>query len=172
MGSVHFVGEIPIDGEPEQWTEAARAQGGPENLAVEYYATIERMVQALHPDIVGHLDLIKLNVERAGFDPAALITSRVISAAQRTLEAIRANGGILDLNTAGWRKGLSEPYPAPWLIRLAASMSIPFCFGDDSHRPDQVGFGIERARDYLLENGVDTVTSVAPGGERTLRRLL
>ena len=166
VGSVHFVGEIPIDAEPERWTEAADAQGGPESLAVAYYAAIERMVEALRPSVIGHLDLIKLNVARAGFDPETLTTPRAVAAAERALEAIHANNGILDLNTAGWRKGLPEPYPAPWVVSMAAAMGVPFCFGDDSHRPAQVGYGIERAREYLLNNRVDSITGISFGGER------
>jgi histidinol-phosphatase (PHP family) len=166
VGSVHFVGEIPIDDLPERWIEAAEAHGGPESLAVAYYETIERMVVALHPHVIGHLDLIKLNVEKAGFDAAALLTPRVMAAAERALEAIREYNGILDLNTAGWRKGLSEPYPARWVVKRALQMNIPFCFGDDSHRPVQVGYGIDRAREYLLKNGVYSITSVAIDGDR------
>jgi histidinol-phosphatase (PHP family) len=166
VGSVHYVGEIPIDGAAELWEQAAELHGGPENLAVAYYAAVARMVDALHPDVVGHLDLIKLNAARAGFDPAAVTTSRAIAAAESALESILACNGILDLNTAGWRKGLAEPYPAPWLVRRAAAMGIPFSFGDDSHRPSQVGYGIDRARTYLLENGVNSVTCITSGGER------
>lgn len=171
VGSVHFVGEIPIDDEPKRWAEAAEAHGGPESLAVAYYATIGRMVEALQPDVIGHLDLIKLNVSRAGYDPAAITTARVMAAAEISLEAIRACNGILDLNTAGWRKDLPEPYPAPWVVNLATAMGVPFCFGDDSHRPSQVGYCIERARLYLLGNGVDTITSVTSDGERVTHLL-
>ncbi len=146
--------------------------GGPEGLAVAYYATIERMVEALRPDVIGHFDLIKLNVGPAGFDPSALTTPRAVAAAERALEAIRGCNGILDLNTAGWRKGLPEPYPAPWVVSRAAAMGIPFCFGDDSHRPSQVGYGIERARDYLLENDVETITSIEQGDEKTTHPLI
>ncbi len=64
---------------------------------------------------------------------------------------------MLDLNTAGWRKNLGDPYPAPWLVDRARDMGVPFCFGDDSHGPAQVGDGVERARDYLLRHGVTTI---------------
>ena len=35
---------------------------------------------------------------------------------------------------------------------------VPFCFGDDSHRPCEVGAGLDEARAYLLQNGVSTLT--------------
>jgi len=161
VGSVHYVREHQIDGRPENWLKAMEATGGPERLAVCYYETVAKMVTALHPEVVGHLDLIKRNAALTGFGGLPLDTPPIRRAAISTLEAVRAHGGILDLNTAGWRKGLGEPYPAPWLVAQAQAMGVPFCFGDDSHRTDQVGAGLEEARLYLLRNGVSSLTVLA-----------
>jgi histidinol-phosphatase (PHP family) len=166
VGSVHFVGEIQIDGRPENFVQALEAFGGIEALAVRYYDTVAEMVEALRPEVVGHLDLIKRNVELAGLRRDALETLAVHAAAERALEAVRAHNAILDLNTAGWRKGLGEPYPAPWLVRRAEEMGVPFCFGDDSHRASEVGQGVAEARDYLLGLGVATVTVLTREGNR------
>lgn len=160
VGSVHYVKEHQIDGPPENWLAGAERLGGPENLAVRYYETVAEMVEAVRPEVVGHLDLIKKNMTAAGCGVTALDTSRVRRAAFAALEAIRAHGGILDLNTAGWRKGLGEPYPAPWLVEEAQRREVPFCFGDDSHRTTQVGAGLEEARLYLLQHGVSAVTAL------------
>ncbi len=165
LGSVHFVGEIQIDGPPENYIKAVEAYGGPEPLAIAYYNTITEMIEALHPPVVGHLDLIKRNFLAAGYTgPEILETARVKRAIETTLEAVKATGAILDLNTAGWRKGLGEPYPAPWLVRMATERGIPFCFGDDSHRPSDVGAGVDAARGYLLENGVQSITILSRSG--------
>ncbi len=168
VGSVHFVNEIQIDGEVEDWVKAMEACGGPEALATAYYDEIATMVDALKPDVVGHLDLIKRNVLLAGIEGWTLQTAKARAAADRALEAIKANDGILDLNTAGWRKGLGEPYPAPWIIERAVKMDVSFCFGDDSHRISHVGEGVAAAREYLLQNGVISVTTVRQGGERVV----
>ena len=168
VGSVHYVNEIQIDGEPEEWTRAAEYAGGPEELAVAYYETITRMVNALKPDVVGHLDLIKRNVVLAGVDPDLLLTARAKAAARECLEEVKAQGGILDLNTAGWRKGLGEPYPAPWIVAIANELNIPFCFGDDSHNVGHVGAGVADARDYLLANNVTSITGVGADGVRSV----
>ena len=50
-------------------------------------------------------------------------------------------------------------------------MGIGFCFGDDSHGPDQVGAGIEDAREYLLENGVDRVTTLTREDGEVVRKV-
>ena len=156
VGSVHYVDEISIDSESGQFRRLLVKSGDLEELAVRYYETVAEMVEGLRPDVVGHLDLIR----RHAGPEAKLDTPRIRSAATRALEAASDCNSILDVNTAGYRKGLGTPYPAPWLVQLANAMGIGFCFGDDSHGPDQVGAGIEDAREYLLENGVARVTTL------------
>ena len=158
VGSVHFVNEIQIDGPPENYLKAVESCGGLEAFAVRYYETVAEMLHTLRPEVAGHLDLCKRNLVPAGFAPDALQSPRIQAAIETALEAAREIGAILDLNTAGWRKGLSEPYPAPPIVRKARDMGVPFCFGDDSHRTREVGAGLAEARDYLRANGVDSIT--------------
>lgn len=154
VGSVHYVDEISIDGSVEDFQRAMEAHNGLDSLAVHYYHTLAQMVEELHPEVVAHLDLIKLHGHRFGL----LDTPAIRRAAEKALEAIRETGGIIEVNTAGYRKGLGEPYPASWLVQMAHRIGIGFCFGDDSHCVEQVGFGIDKAREHLLANGVRSVT--------------
>ena len=154
VGSVHHVDEVLIDGPPELFARALQEQGGLEALAVAYYRAVAEMIEALKPEVVGHFDLIRKNAPPT----ESVATPVILKAAEEALEAARAHACILDLNTAGYRKGLGGPYPAPRLLRRAHEMGLPFCFGDDSHAPDQVGAGIEEARGYLLEHGVESIT--------------
>lgn len=157
VGSVHYVDEISIDGSMEDFQRAVEACGGLEPLAIRYYRTVAQMVEALRPEVIAHLDLIKLRGHRFG----SLETPAIRRAAEEALAVVRETGGILEVNTAGYRKGLGEPYPASWLVQIAHRMGIGFCFGDDSHCVEQVGFGIEAARKHLLLNGVRSVTVLA-----------
>ena len=168
VGSVHHVAEISIDESAALYRAAVDACGGLEPFLVCYYRLVRDMIEELRPEIVAHLDLPKLHAP-AGAD---LATPRVRRAAEEAIDVARNRDCILDLNTASWRKGLDEPYPAPWLVRLAVEADVPFCFGDDSHSAAQVGFGIERARQYLLDNGIDSVTCLVLRGRRLARRLI
>jgi histidinol phosphatase-like PHP family hydrolase len=67
-------------------------------------------------------------------------------------------------------ENLGRPYPAPWLVRQAHQMGIAFCFGVDSHGPRQVGDGLEDAREYLLDLGVDSITALTREGGSIGRR--
>ncbi len=166
VGSVHYVGEISIDESPATYRAAVEACGGLEPFVARYYELVREMILQLQPEVVGHLDLPKLHAPRG----ADLATPLIRRAAESAVAAAKAGRCILDLNTAGWRKGLAEPYPSPWLVRLAAEAGVPFCFGDDSHGPVQVGYGIERARRYLLANGVDSITYLERRGRNVRRR--
>jgi histidinol-phosphatase (PHP family) len=166
VGSVHYVDEISIDGPRADFDRAVASAGGLEQLALRYYDQVAEMADTLRPEVVGHLDLLRKNAGRE----APLDTAPIRRVAERALEAIGAVDAILDLNTAGYRKGLGTPYPAPWLVRRAEEMGIPFCFGDDSHRPDEVGNGVDEARRYLQENGVGHVTVLTREGDDLVRR--
>lgn len=166
VGSVHYVDEISIDGSIEDFQRAMEAHGGLEALAVRYYQILAQMVTALRPEVVAHLDLIKLHGNQFGSLDAPVIRHAV----EEALEAVREASGIIEVNTAGYRKGLGEPYPASWLVQMAHRMGIGFCFGDDSHRAEHVGFGIDKARKHLLANGVRSVTVLSRESGEVVRK--
>ncbi len=150
VGSVHWVNGHIIDHKREYFEQALAVSGSLEALAVKYYETLAEMALRLNPEVIGHFDLIRCSAP----DEASVSTQAVRCAALAALEAVREAGAILDVNTAGYRKGLGRPYPAPWIVEAARDMGIGFCFGDDSHRAKDVGAGVVEAREYLLELGV------------------
>ena len=166
VGSVHFINGYSIDGPLDLFTQALHSCGGIVELTREYYHQVALMVETLKPEVVGHFDLIRLNFTKLEETNHTFAASKVnaasmvamLEAGTKALRIVRDNNGILDLNTAGWRKGLSMPYPNTYWTQQAHQMEIPFCFGDDSHRVEQVGYGIERAREYLLKYGINTIT--------------
>ncbi|MCX5512815.1 hypothetical protein C3941_03030 [Kaistia algarum] len=138
VGSVH-----DIDG---RWVDFSRAEterlkadlGGPEALHLAWFQQMTAMVEALRPEVVGHIDLIRKFEPRGfAFGPRALL------AAERLLEAVRATGGVLDLNCAPVRNGYGAAYPQPALLDMAERMGVGVTLGDDSHGPETVGVGLE-----------------------------
>jgi histidinol-phosphatase (PHP family) len=168
VGSVHFVDDLLIDGPLDIFQAAIDKAGSLENLAVRYYELMAQMIQALSPPVVGHFDLIRKNAVK--IDASAVETAAVKAAAAHALDAAAACDAILDLNVAGYRKGLDSPYPAPWVVSEALARGLAFCFGDDSHGPEQVGANVARGRQYLLENGVRSVTVLTKENQQVVRR--
>ncbi|NIA15149.1 MAG: histidinol-phosphatase HisJ family protein [Nitrospiraceae bacterium] len=161
VGSVHWVDDVIIDYTQAEFDRAAAQHGGLEGLAVRYYAVVAEMVDALRPEVVGHLDLLR----KFGGSEGYTDTPAIQRAARDALAVIRDHGCILDLNTIGLRRGQGTPYPAPWLLGMAAhEFGIPFCFGDDSHGPADVGAGVAEARAYLLDHGVRSITYLTRRG--------
>jgi histidinol-phosphatase (PHP family) len=153
VGSVHHVGEVPIDVSQELFDEAAGRLGGPEGLLVRYYELVAEMVEALEPEVIGHFDLPRLCSEGDPAHEAPAVRAAGMAALARIAEA----GSLLEVNTAGFRKGLRGPYPAPWAVGAARDLGIRLTFSDDSHHVDQVGADLERARAYLLGNRVRSI---------------
>ena len=167
VGSVHWVNDVITDHSKAKFDEAAAKCGGQEALAVRYYEQVAEMVEAIRPEVIGHLDVVR----KYASPREAVETPRARDAAREALSVIQKHGCILDVNTAGLRKGLGSPYPAPWLLRMAAhEFGIGVCFGDDSHSPEDVGAGIIETRQYLIENGVEHITYLAREGTSIVRQ--
>ena len=161
VGSVHYVNGSMIDFSEELYQEGVKQHGSIEAFTVAYYEQVAEMVAALKPEVVGHLDLIRLHAP----DEDSVSTPKAQAAAEKTLEVIAEQDAILDINMAGIRKSLGRPYVAPWLLERVKAMDIGVCFGDDSHVVDQVGMDLERSRQYLLDHGIDTITTLLPDGD-------
>ena len=169
VGSVHWIDDVIIDYGKDAFAEAVVLFGGLEPLAVRYYETLAKMVRALKPDVVGHIDVIRKHADAHG----GLYTSAIRHAATTALQAIREENCILDINSAALRRGMSTPYPAPWLLDIATrTFDIPVCFGDDSHGVDDVAVGIPEARQYLIDHGITTLTALAREDGQIVRKKL
>jgi histidinol-phosphatase (PHP family) len=166
VGSVHFVDELPIDVSRELFDQAVTRLGGLERLLVRYYEQLTAMVEGLRPEVIGHFDLPRLMSEG---DPAHEARS-VAAAAQTALETIAGAGSLLEVNTAGYRKGLRGPYPAPWVVVRATELGIALTFSDDSHDVSQVGANLELARTYLLESGVRSIGALGRASDGSIVR--
>ena len=127
VGSVHFVGEWPIDYDMENYRHARmeidaemRKEIGDDRfdqldvtedelLHTAYYETQLEMLKALRPPIVGHFDLIRLKSSDPDATPRD--RSRVWRAILHNLQFIADYGGVLELSSAAIKKKMKEPYP-------------------------------------------------------------
>jgi histidinol-phosphatase (PHP family) len=110
IGSVHHMHTIPIDFDRAMYEQARDKAGGTdEKLFENYFDSQFKMLHVLRPPVVGHFDLIRLLSDHR--DTAFKDMPHVWEKMQRNLEFIASYGGRLELNSAGLRKGLAEPYP-------------------------------------------------------------
>ena len=166
VGSVHWVDECPIDVSPNLFRQAVDRAGGLTALLVRYYRLLAEMVEALRPELVGHFDLPRLFSAR---EPAHSQPS-VRVAREDALAAVARRGALLEVNTAGYRKGLGGPYPDRDVMSHAKALGVHFTLSDDSHHVDHVGAGLEEARECLLSEGVRTIVSLGRASDGSIER--
>ncbi len=155
VGSVHDVAGRYVDYKPELTAAIAVDLGGRDALHVAYFDAVADLVQTLRPEVVGHIDLVRK------FDgPGAHFSPRALRHAERALEAVRACGGVLDVNCGAHRRGLSPVYPLPAILTRAREMGIAVTLGDDSHGTSSVGVGLD-----------DCLQAIAAAGYRHVQYL-
>ncbi|OJJ46478.1 hypothetical protein ASPZODRAFT_166724 [Penicilliopsis zonata CBS 506.65] len=159
VGSVHHVHTVPIDYDREMYLKAREIAGGTdERLFEDYFDNQLDMLQKLRPLVVGHLDLIRLKSD----DPERSFTlwPGVWQKICRNVDYIVQYGGLVELNSAALRKGMSEPYPKAEICKVRKEILARggrFCLSDDSHGVDQVGLNFHRVVDFLDTVGIKTL---------------
>jgi len=127
IGSIHFLEGWGFDN-PE-FISAWKEQNIDE-VWQQYFDTIEKMANSKLFDIVGHLDLIKIFEYMPQGD--------IIKMSRASLMAIKKADMSIELNSAGYRKNLKEPYPSKELLQVAFELDIPITFSSDAHAPQQI----------------------------------
>ncbi|KAI8621427.1 Polymerase/histidinol phosphatase-like protein [Chytriomyces sp. MP71] len=165
VGSLHHVHEVPIDFSEELYAKA-EAQAlhlrdtltlgndvvcSTEHLFRNYYDAQLEMLLALKPLVVGHFDLISM------FRPRFLLSEEVWQRIERNVVAIAAYGGIVEINSRAWKKGLEFAYPSWAIVEKMKEKGVRFCLSDDSHGPKDVGMHYAKLKEYLALVNVNTV---------------
>ncbi len=158
VGSVHHVRDVCIDGDPA-WNEPLYAEHGKARIQSEYFLAVAELVQAVRPEVVGHLDLI-----RKFEPPGYAFPPEVQPAIATALDAVADCGGLLEVNAAAWRRYDCPPYPDGPLLEAARARGIPVTLGDDSHGPHDVGVGLDACVRAIASAGYDTVHRLRRGG--------
>lgn len=173
IGSVHHVHTIPIDYDHGMYAEARRLSGGTDERLFEDYFDLQfEMLQGLKPPIVGHFDLIRLKSDEPNAD--CLRWDSVRQKVSRNLDFIVEYGGLLEVNSAALRKGLSEPYPGKSICKvniflyalflypllMVAKMYLAkhgqFTISDDCHSIDQIGANYGQLLEFAADTGIQT----------------
>lgn len=167
IGSVHHVHEIPIDYDTTMYSSAREKAGGTdERLFEDYFDAQYEMLLALKPRVVGHFDLIRLLARDPNGDLRAW--KGVWERVERNLGLVVEQGGLMEVNSAGLRKGLKEPYPGRAVVERFLEMGGKLTLSDDSHGIGHVGTNYVATIEYIESFGVKEVwTLEGKGGVST-----
>ncbi len=170
VGSVHYVRldaeDICIDADEESAQEAERRAGSYEELCLVYLDHVLELLQWDLVRILAHFDLVKMHW---GEFPR---TKRTEEAVGRVLTAMRKHGVVLEINTRGLKKPCRTLYPDRWVLQLAYEAGVRVTFADDSHCPEDVGFGLEQAARLAYDVGYRSYVRFKEGGTIAEEQLL
>jgi histidinol-phosphatase (PHP family) len=159
VGSVHFLGNRAVDHEGYDVWES---DGDPDRVWRRYFVTLAEAARSGLFDILAHPDLVKVwgrgrpapdRDPRFYYEPA--------------IEAIAESEVAVEVSTAGLRKPVGELYPSRAFAEMCVEAGAEFALSSDAHAPDEVGFGYDRAAEFLTDIGIERICVF----ERRRRRL-
>ncbi|CAO3594658.1 unnamed protein product [Absidia cylindrospora] len=165
VGSLHHVGRIPIDYSSELYQHALTtvAQGDYVTLFETYYDEQWQMLQTVRPQVVGHFDLIRIFAPQDQEQPSSLTlalsssTSALWQKMERNIDLVISYGGLFEINSRAWKKGLKDAYPQRDVIQMILEKGGKLTLSDDCHGPDDVGMYYNKLFDYLKELHIHTI---------------
>jgi histidinol-phosphatase (PHP family) len=120
------------------------------------------MVRVMKPDIIGHVDKIKIQHRPDCMVPDTHPFFR--QQLMATLEEIAATDCIVEVSTRGIQKEQTPDYfPGQWAIAEMQKMGIRVTISSDAHTPNTLTFGFEQAETMLRENGYRAVMVLKNG---------
>jgi histidinol-phosphatase (PHP family) len=170
VGSVHFIDAFAdgrpweIDGLHTLFLEGLEKifKGNVRAVIQRYFALTREMVQTAAPNIVGHLDKIK--IQNPGNKFYAEDESWYVGEIDRTIDAIAESGAIVEVNTRGlYQKKSTTPYPSPWILERLLAKRVPITLSSDAHHPDDITNRFDEAASLLSDIGYKHLTILLKG---------
>lgn len=170
IGSIHFVEQFNdgmpwgIDHNFEIFQHGLKEifKNDIKAAVVRYYELTREMLITDQPDIVGHVDKIKMfNKEGKYFkESEKWYKDQVL----KTLKIIKESGVIVEVNTRGfYHYNQTELYPSEWILELIKEWQIPLMINSDCHRPEEITGGIAHAANRLQKLGTNKIWSLIDG---------
>jgi histidinol-phosphatase (PHP family) len=165
IGSVHLVrnGNNPdlwfIDGQDISIYDAGLKDffyGNIRYAVRSYYHQINLMIVTQKPDMIGHLDKIKMHNMNRYFQEDE---NWYVQLVDETLDLIRENHCVVEVNTRGiYKKRSDSLFPGPEILKKIKTMKIPVTISSDAHRPNELSFYFKETGKILMDIGFETIS--------------
>ncbi|MCI0751093.1 MAG: histidinol phosphatase, partial [Flammeovirgaceae bacterium] len=127
-----------------------------------YFQLMREMIITSSPDIVGHLDKIKIQNSNNKFfsEEASWYRDEII----KTIGVIKDAGVIVEVNTRGLYLGKSSTtYPSPWILETLCQKGIPITINSDAHHPGDLINKFRTTATMLKEIGFKKIMVLREG---------
>jgi len=119
-----------------------------------YYRQVQEMIVTQKPDIVGHLDKIKMYNRDRFFSEEEPWYVKLV---EETLDLAAAAGCVIEVNTRGIYKKRSETlFPGPEVLKKIRLRNIPVTITSDAHKPHELSLCFEETRKALMDLGFES----------------
>jgi histidinol-phosphatase (PHP family) len=170
IGSIHFVEQLP-DG--RQWeidnTHAVFLEGlekifrnNFQEAIVRYFELTQEMIFSAAPDIIGHLDKIKMqNVDGKFFSEDDVWYRDEVT---KLVNLLAQADTIVEVNTRGiYQKKTRDPYPSPWILEMVRKKNMRITISSDAHLSEDLTNQFPEMAKLLSDLGFKTLTVMHEG---------
>jgi len=163
IGSVHLVKSpvanefLFLDGPDTNYAHGLECMfdGDIKKMVKAYYNQINEMIVGQKPDVVGHIDKIKMNNKGRYFSEDATWYQSLLS---ECIGVLKESDCILEINTRGlYTKKSPNFFPDSSFIKACRKNNIPVTISTDAHHPDELLLYFDDAARMLKETGYDSV---------------
>ncbi|MBY0432760.1 MAG: histidinol-phosphatase [Cyclobacteriaceae bacterium] len=170
IGSVHFVDYFSdgrgweIDGPHNFFLQGLEAifKNDIQQVVERYFELTREMVATGQPDVIGHMDKIKIqNIQEKFFRESDTWYQQAID---QTLTTIARYGGIVEVNTRGlYQQKTTTTYPSPWVLEKILAKKIPITLSSDAHHRDDLTNCFPDVTKQLIQFGFKEIHILSQG---------
>ena len=116
-----------------------------------YYQSLCKMIITQKPDILAHMDKIKMHNSGRFFTEDE---PWYISLVDEALEVIAQSGCIVEINSRGfYKKRCPDMFPSLAILKKLNRLKVPITLSSDAHAPGELNLGMDIAIAQALEAG-------------------
>lgn len=173
IGSVHLVKAALetefwfLDGPDTNYIRGIEAlfDGDVQKAVTAYYEQVIEMIETQKPDVIGHVDKVKMNSKGRFFSEEEKWYCDLVD---RTIRAIKQKGSIVEINSRGiYKKKSKSFFPDDYFLRECHKNSIPVTISSDAHQVDELVAGFDCAVKRIKEFGFQSILLFEDGSWRT-----
>jgi len=132
-------------------------------LAVKtYWQQMRQMIETQQPDIIAHLDKIKMHNKNRFFTEDEAWYQEELDV---TLDLIARSGQVVEVNTRGIYKGRSEElFPGIDALKKIHLLNIPITLSSDAHKSEELNLYFEETKEILRKIGFGKLRLLTANG--------
>ena len=163
IGSVHLVKSplenefLFLDGPDTNYSHGLECfyKGDVKKMVKDYFSQINEMILDQNPDIIGHIDKIKMNNKGRYFLEEEKWYQDLLN---ESIAVLKETDCIVEINTRGlYTKKSPAFYPDFSFAKTCQKHKIPMTISTDAHHPDELLLYFDDAAKMLKESGYDSI---------------